>query len=59
MEDTRPRWLRDTLRDVEGHTTPRGTFKERSPSQRFLSSMELMSNIIDSEPFSFQEATYQ
>jgi hypothetical protein len=28
-EDTRPRWLLNTLKDAEGHTTPRGTFRER------------------------------
>jgi hypothetical protein len=27
-EDTRPRWLRDALKDAEGHVSPRGTFRE-------------------------------
>jgi hypothetical protein len=58
-EDTRPRWLRDTLRDAEGHTAPRGTFRESRPPQRFSSYVALMSNIIDSEPSSFEEATGQ
>jgi hypothetical protein len=58
-EDTRPRWLRETLKDVEGHTTPRGTFKERRPLQRFSSYVALMSNIIDSKPSSFEEVTCQ
>jgi hypothetical protein len=30
-EDTRPIWLQDTLKDVEGHTTPRDTFRESRP----------------------------
>jgi hypothetical protein len=30
-EDTRPRWLRDTLKDVKGHATPIGTFRESRP----------------------------
>jgi hypothetical protein len=30
-KDTRPRWHRDTLKDVEGHETPKGTFMESRP----------------------------
>jgi hypothetical protein len=56
-EDTRPRWLRDTLRDTERHAAPRNTFRESRPPQRFLSYVALMSSIIDSEPSSFEEAT--
>jgi hypothetical protein len=58
-EDTRPRWFRDTLRDAEGHTTPRGTFRESRPPQIFSSYVALMSNIIDFEPSSFEEAIGQ
>jgi hypothetical protein len=58
-EDTRPRWLRDTLKDAEGHATPRGTFRESRPLQRFSSYVALMSNIIDSEPSSFEEVVGQ
>jgi hypothetical protein len=30
-EDTRPRWLRESLKDVEGHASPRGTLRESRP----------------------------
>jgi hypothetical protein len=30
-EETRPRWLQDTLRDVERHAAPRDTFRESRP----------------------------
>jgi hypothetical protein len=47
------------LKDAEGHVAPRGTFKESRPLQRFSSYVALMSNIIDSEPSSFEEAICQ
>jgi hypothetical protein len=34
-QDTRPRWLRETPKVVEGHTAPRNTHRERRPLQRF------------------------
>jgi hypothetical protein len=58
-EDMRPRWLQDTLRDVERHAAPMGTFKESRPPRRFSSYVALMSSIIDSEPSSFEEAASQ
>jgi hypothetical protein len=58
-EDMRPRWLQDTLRDAEKHAAPRGTFGESRPPQSFSSYVALMSNIIDSEPSSFEEAIGQ
>jgi hypothetical protein len=39
--------------------TPRSTFRKRRPPKKFLGYMVLMSNILDSEPSSFQEETYQ
>jgi hypothetical protein len=57
--DKRPRWLRDTLKDAEGHSTPKGTFRERRPTQRFSNYVPLMSNIINSKPSSFEEAAGQ
>jgi hypothetical protein len=53
----RPRWLQETLKDAEKHATPKGTFKERRPLQNYSSYMALMYNIIDSEPFIFEEAS--
>jgi hypothetical protein len=58
-KDMRPKWLQETLKDVEGHTVPRGTFRERRPLQIFSIYVALMSNIIDFEPFSFEEAVGQ
>jgi hypothetical protein len=58
-EDTRPGWLQDTLRDAKRHATPKGTFRENRPPQRFSSYVALMSSIIDSKPFSFEEAAGQ
>jgi len=52
----RPRWFHDTLQDAEGHTNPRGTFRESKRPQRYLGYSALMSHISDSEPSSFEEA---
>jgi hypothetical protein len=38
---------------------PRSTFRENGPPEGFSSYMVLMSNIIDSEPTSVEEATNQ
>jgi hypothetical protein len=58
-EDTRPRWLRDTLRDAEKHVAPKGTFRESRPLQMFSIYVVLMISIIHSKPSSFEEATRQ
>jgi hypothetical protein len=48
------------LRDAEEHVeTLESTFKESRPSKKFPEYMALMSNILDSEPSSFQEAANQ
>jgi hypothetical protein len=53
----RPRWFSQNLRDSQEHVqTPRITFRE---SKALLDYMALMSNILDSEPSSFQEVAYQ
>jgi hypothetical protein len=53
----RLKWLEQTLRDAQEHVeAPRSTFKGSRPSRPFLSYMELMSDIIDSKPTSFEEA---
>jgi hypothetical protein len=44
------------LKDVEGHTTPTYTCRERIPPQRFDSYVDLMSNIMDFNPCYFEEA---
>jgi hypothetical protein len=45
-QDTKPRWLQEILKDVEGHTTPKDTLGERRPPQRFSNYVALMSKII-------------
>jgi hypothetical protein len=47
------------LKYAEGHTTPRGTFRESRPPKIFSSYLSLMSNIIDSKPSVFEEKTNQ
>lgn len=54
----RPRWLDQTLRDAQEHVeAPRKTFRESKPLKKFSSYMKLMSDINDSKPSTFQEAT--
>jgi hypothetical protein len=48
--------LRDAQKYVE---TPRSTFRESRPPKKFPNYMALMSNITNSEPSNFQEATNQ
>jgi hypothetical protein len=52
----RPAWARQTLQEAEGHTTPRGTFRENKRPHRFSSYVSTMSHIIDTEP-SYHGAT--
>jgi hypothetical protein len=54
----RPRWSEQTLRDAQKHVEPpRTTFRESRPPRKFPTYMALMTNIIDSEPSNFEEAT--
>jgi hypothetical protein len=53
----RPGWLLKTLRDVS--EVPMGVVKERMPPRKFANYMALMSNIIDVDPSSFEEAIDQ
>lgn len=55
MTRKRPICLHDTLKDAEGHSTPRGTIKDKKQPQRFSSYMAFMSHIIDSEPSNYEE----
>jgi hypothetical protein len=52
-------WARQTLQEVEGHATPRGTFRESKRPQRFLSYVAAMSHIIDFEPSCYEETSSQ
>jgi hypothetical protein len=53
----RPSWLRNTLQEAKGHADPKGSFRERKGPNKFSSYVALMSNIINSKPSTFEEAT--
>jgi hypothetical protein len=45
------------LKYAEKHVKPKGTFRERKPPKTHSSYMELMCDIIDSDPSIFEEAS--
>jgi hypothetical protein len=55
----RPRWLWNTLQEVEGHAAPRGSFRESKRPHKFSSYVALMRKIIDSEPSTYEEVAKQ
>jgi hypothetical protein len=55
----RPAWAQQTLQEVEGHTSPCGTFRERKIPHIFLRYVSAMSHIIDTEPSCHGEAAGQ
>lgn len=50
--------LCDAPQEAKKHAAPHGSFGGRKRPQRFLSYMALMSHIIDSEPFTYEEVVY-
>ena len=52
----RPTWCRKILQEVEGHATPKGTFKESKRPQRFSGLFALVEPVF-LEPSSFEEET--
>ena len=52
----RPTWLRDTLQEGEGHSSPSGSYRDKKIPPKFSSYSALMCHIIDSKPSSFDEA---
>lgn len=50
-------WLRLALQEVEGHATPRGTFKEGTRPKRYFGYATLITNLIDCEPLNDEEET--
>jgi hypothetical protein len=52
----RPAWLQNTLQKAKGHTTPKDSFRESKRPNMFSIYVALMSNIIDSEPSTLEEA---
>lgn len=49
-------WFRDTLQDADRHAAPKGTLRESMKPCRFQGYVVAMSNIIQVEPCTFQEA---
>eukprot|EP00253_Pinus_taeda_P018993 PITA_18993 len=54
-----PSWLRETLEDAKGHVALRRTFRETKKPQKYQWYLTAMSTIIQSKPFSFEEAVKQ
>jgi hypothetical protein len=50
-------WLEATLQEVEKLKAPNGTFRKRKNPKRFSSSATCMTNIINEEPTTFEEAS--
>jgi len=55
----KPKWLQDTLRDATSVAEPKRLVRESRPPERFCSYMEMATNILDSEPSSYEEAANQ
>ena len=55
----KPKWLQDTLREATSVVVLKRQVRESRPPERFCKYMELVARIIDSEPFSYEEAASQ
>ena len=55
----KPKWLQDTLREATSVAGPKRPVRESRPPERFCSYMAMATNILDSEPSSYEEATSQ
>ena len=55
----KPKWLQDTLREATSVTGSKRQVRERRPPDRFCSYIEMVANIVDSEPSSYEEAASQ
>jgi hypothetical protein len=51
----RPAWLWNTLQEIEGHATPKGSFRESKRPHKVSSYVALIRKIIDSKPSTFEE----
>jgi hypothetical protein len=49
-------WLKETMQEAEKIAAPKGTFRESKRPHRFGGYVELMSNISEARPSSFEEA---
>lgn len=57
VPETRKRlaWLERTLKEVEGHVAPCGTFRESKKSKKYSGYAIMMCKIIESEPSTYEE----
>eukprot|EP00253_Pinus_taeda_P016698 PITA_16698 len=55
----KPKWLQDTLRDATFVAEPKRPVRESRPPERFCRYMAMITNILDSEPSSYEEAASQ
>ena len=53
----RPKWLQDTLKEGETVGAPKKQVRERRPPKRFGSYIAMVTNIIETEPSSYEEAS--
>jgi hypothetical protein len=57
VDQKMPAWACQNLQQEEGHTVPRGTFRESKRPERFLSYVAAMKHISDSKPSCYEEAS--
>jgi hypothetical protein len=55
----KPKWLQDTLKEVETVGNPRNSTRESRPPERFCNYVAMVTDITESEPSSYEEATTQ
>jgi hypothetical protein len=57
-ERWKPKWLQEILKDAQGSVgNPKKAVRESKPPERFCSYIAMVSNIRESEPSTFEEAT--
>lgn len=59
LEIKRLAWLRSTLQEAKGHAAPCGSFRESKRPKRYSRYAALMTNLIDFEPSTHEEAASQ
>ena len=55
----KPTWARELIQDAERYGTPEGSLKESKRPRIYSSYLALLSDIIDAEPFNFEDAGKQ
>jgi hypothetical protein len=53
----RPAWAQEIIQDVEKYGAPDGSFREGKRPRPYSSHVALLSDIVDAEPTSYEEAT--